>query len=90
MYNVKWFPSQIPELQEDIRVPDYCCLRDADSVDGGAEETAIKINAWFGPHGTVSPLHYDPEHNLLAQVYISWLCLLQKIFPKVSLPIFVY
>ena len=57
---------QIPRLLDDIITPDYCfvdtgCSSEDDSMD-------VDINAWFGPSGTVSPLHTDPTHNLLAQV----------------------
>ncbi|GBN24144.1 Lysine-specific demethylase 8 [Araneus ventricosus] len=49
--------NQIPELFEDIEVPSY--ITNKDDVD---------VSVWFGPGGTVSPLHFDPKYNLLAQV----------------------
>lgn len=51
--------EQIPELKGDIQVPEYCSL---------TSEEDPKINAWFGPEGTVSPLHFDRSHNILSQV----------------------
>lgn len=54
------FQWQISELRKDICVPDYCFA-------GGGE--LRPLNAWFGPAGTVTPLHHDPHHNILAQVF---------------------
>jgi lysine-specific demethylase 8 len=51
--------EQVPSLRADISTPDYCAL-------GGGQLRAV--NAWLGPAGTVTPLHHDPHHNILAQV----------------------
>ncbi|XP_020110194.1 lysine-specific demethylase JMJ30 isoform X2 [Ananas comosus] len=50
--------DQIRELRNDIMIPDFCFA-------GGGELQSL--NAWFGPLGTVTPLHHDPHHNLFAQ-----------------------
>jgi len=56
--------NQVPRLRQDIVVPDYCAL----SSCSDDEESEVDINAWFGPSGTVSPLHRDEKRNLFAQV----------------------
>ncbi|XP_052873308.1 bifunctional peptidase and arginyl-hydroxylase JMJD5 [Anopheles cruzii] len=60
--------DQIPALRRDIVVPDYV----------GRTDTAPRIKAWLGPRGTVSPLHTDPCHNLLCQVFGSKLIILAR------------
>ncbi|KAF7952646.1 hypothetical protein EAE96_005878 [Botrytis aclada] len=71
--------SQIPSLRNDITIPDYCYVyppRPHISCSLALKEKYAQmeeldeplINAWFGPAGTISPLHTDPYHNILAQV----------------------
>jgi hypothetical protein len=69
--------TQIPSLRADITIPDYCYT--APSAPHPSSPLASKhsampeleeplLNAWFGPAGTISPMHVDPYHNILAQV----------------------
>jgi hypothetical protein len=69
--------AQIPSLRNDISIPDFCYVdppEPADAVSAKIKETFRKkleeplLNAWFGPAGTISPLHTDPFHNVLCQV----------------------
>ena len=65
--------AQIPSLRADISIPDYCYCNPAPSpnlkhIKPTAKLEEPLLNAWFGPAGTVSPLHTDPYHNILAQV----------------------
>lgn len=58
---------QIPRLANDIVIPDYCfCEPEPSELYPNPPPDVIQ-NAWFGPKGTVSPLHHDPYHNVLAQ-----------------------
>jgi hypothetical protein len=62
--------DQIPSLRHDICVPDYCLLRDESRIDTTPTSPPRDpmVNAWFGPSGTLSPLHTDPYNNLFCQV----------------------
>jgi lysine-specific demethylase 8 len=65
--------EQIPSLLNDIVVPPLCsALTPEDTASPPHSESTPPssplVSAWFGPAGTVSPLHNDPYHNLLAQV----------------------
>lgn len=57
--------EQIPELKNDIQMPEYCCVSDTSVVNSNQPD----IKAWLGPKGTISPLHHDPKHNLLVQIF---------------------
>jgi lysine-specific demethylase 8 len=51
--------EQIPAFKKDFTIPEYTALSKHDK---------LIVHAWFGPEGTISPLHEDPYHNLLVQV----------------------
>ena len=57
--------DHIPLLKSHFLIPDYCCLLSSSDE----EESDVIVNGWLGPIGTISPLHHDPYHNILAQVH---------------------
>ena len=68
--------SQIPILRHDIHIPDYCYTHPPPSQPGtplhGKQVREVDepiLNAWLGPAGPISPLHTDPYHNILCQVF---------------------
>ena len=65
--------TQLPRLRRDIIQPDYCMLsleegEEEEEAAAAAAKDDVRVNAWLGPAGTLSPLHYDRYHNLLCQV----------------------
>lgn len=65
---------QLPQLRNDILIPDHCYTAPPphpninDPSRKLAELDEPILNAWFGPPGTITPLHTDPYHNFLVQV----------------------
>lgn len=63
---------QLPQLRNDILIPDHCYTaaptHPTDPSQDQPELDEPMLNAWFGPPGTITPLHTDPYHNLLVQV----------------------
>ncbi|KAF3767731.1 hypothetical protein M406DRAFT_40500 [Cryphonectria parasitica EP155] len=64
--------AQLPQLRGDVLVPDHCYTtppgHPQDPSQDQPELDEPMLNAWFGPPGTITPLHTDPYHNLLVQV----------------------
>ncbi|KAF4587261.1 Lysine-specific demethylase 8 [Ophiocordyceps camponoti-floridani] len=63
---------QIPSLRRDVTIPDYCWASVPPHPLDPSQDQAVlhvpRLNAWFGPAGTITPLHTDGYHNLLCQV----------------------
>ncbi|KAK3353148.1 hypothetical protein B0T25DRAFT_543797 [Lasiosphaeria hispida] len=64
--------TQLPAFRADILIPDYCYSappgHPTDPAQDQPELDSPRLNVWFGPPGTITPLHTDPYHNLLVQV----------------------
>ncbi|KAI0541512.1 hypothetical protein GGR58DRAFT_456314 [Xylaria digitata] len=64
--------TQLPSLRNDVLIPDYCYTSPpAHPTDARIDQPELDeplLNAWFGPPGTISPLHNDPYHNILTQI----------------------
>ncbi|KKA30777.1 hypothetical protein TD95_004406 [Thielaviopsis punctulata] len=64
--------AQIPSLRQDITIPDLCWSEPPleRTIGSGPkpEHSDPRLNAWFGPAGTITPLHTDSTHNILVQV----------------------
>ncbi|KAI1503845.1 hypothetical protein F5X99DRAFT_77676 [Biscogniauxia marginata] len=63
--------AQLPSLRADILIPDYCYTSPPPPPGPSPSPAPLDaplLNAWFGPPGTITPLHTDPYHNVLAQV----------------------
>lgn len=63
--------SQISSLRNDVLIPELCYTSPPHNTDHSIDQPELDeplLNAWFGPPGTITPLHTDPYHNLLIQV----------------------
>ncbi|KAL5614919.1 hypothetical protein BROUX41_004996 [Berkeleyomyces rouxiae] len=59
--------AQVPSLRSDVGIPDLCWAEPSlpSSLHTHSDP---RLNAWFGPPGTITPLHTDSTHNILVQV----------------------
>ncbi|KNE55000.1 hypothetical protein AMAG_00937 [Allomyces macrogynus ATCC 38327] len=60
---------QLPALRSDLFIPDQVYMFPSHDDDDDDDAPNVRLHAWFGPAGTVSPLHHDgATRNLYAQV----------------------